>query len=303
MRAVALIEFVENAGLILLGDDRAFVVDGEKYAARFLHEAYLNEPAARAKFYGVVDEVCPHALQKTLVAGKIHGVEVYVEVDLFFRPSALERQNALAHLLVEAEARAPGTNGLAVELAQQQNIARKGGEAARIEEDLVDILRLLLARLLMLLQERGIALDGADGRFEFVRNVGDEVGLQRFGGIQLADHEIEVVVNVADVTKDALGLHVNVEVAAGDLLHAVRKAGDGREERDGEARCRGAAEQQRENKHPDEHRHIDAEMLQPPACERGQKRHDDKACHADEEELHADIKKSIAALFHERTTL
>ena len=39
MRAVALIEFVENAGLILLGDDRAFVVDGEKYAARFLHEA------------------------------------------------------------------------------------------------------------------------------------------------------------------------------------------------------------------------------------------------------------------------
>ena len=104
----------------------------------------------------------------------------------------------------------------------------------------------------MLLQERGIALDGADGRFEFVRNVGDEVGLQRFGGIQLADHEIEVVVNVANVTKDALGLHVNVEVAAGDLLHAVRKTGDGREERDGEARCRGAAEQQRENKHPDE---------------------------------------------------
>ena len=44
-------------------------------------------------------------------------------------------------------------------------------------------------------------------------------------------------------------------------------------------------------------------MLQPPACERGQKRHDDKARHADEEKLHADIKKSIAALFHERTTL
>lgn len=157
-------------------------------------------------------------------------------------------------------------DGLAVELRKQQNVAREGGKPARIEEDLVDVLRLLLGGLLVLLQKRGVALDRADGRFELVRDVRDEVGLQGLGRVQLADHEVEAVKAVADIAKDALRLHMHAEVAARDLLHRARQARDGREERDGKARRRRAAEQQREDEQPHEHRHVDAEVLKSQAA-------------------------------------
>ena len=96
---------------------------------------------------------------------------------------------------------------------------------------------------------------------------------------------------------------MHAEVAARDLLHRARQARDGREERDGKARRRRAAEQQREDEQPHEHRHIDAEVLEPPGRERGKQRHADKARHADEEKLHADIEEFVAPLFHVRTTL
>ena len=44
-------------------------------------------------------------------------------------------------------------DGLAVELREQQNVAREGGKPARVEENLVDVLRLLLGGLLVLLQK------------------------------------------------------------------------------------------------------------------------------------------------------
>ena len=194
-------------------------------------------------------------------------------------------------------------DGLAVELRKQQNVAREGGKPARVEENLVDVLRLLLGGLLVLLQKRGVALDRADGRFELVRDVRDEVGLQGLGRVQLADHEVEAVKAVADIAKDALRLHMHAEVAARDLLHRARQARDGREERDGKARRRRAAEQQREDEQPHEHRHVDAEVLESPGRERGEQRHADKARHADEEKLHADIEEFVAPLFHVRTTL
>ena len=92
-------------------------------------------------------------LEQPLVACEVDGIEVDVEVDVLFRPLALKGQNALPYLLVEAEARALGVDGLAVELREQQNVAREGGKPARIEENLVDVLRLLLGGLLVLLQK------------------------------------------------------------------------------------------------------------------------------------------------------
>ena len=84
-------------------------------------------------------------LQEPRIARVFDLVEIDVEVDVLFRPPALKGKDALAHLLIEAEALAPGADGLTVELAQQQDIARQRGEAARVEEDLVDIFRLFLA--------------------------------------------------------------------------------------------------------------------------------------------------------------
>ena len=46
-----------------------------------------------------------------------------------------------------------------------------------------------------------------------------------------------------------------------------------------------------------------ASVLKSPGRERGEQRHADKARHADEEKLHADVEKLIAPLFHVRTTL
>ena len=194
-------------------------------------------------------------------------------------------------------------DGLTVELREQQDVARERGEPARVEENFVDVLVLLLARLLVLLQKRGVALDRADGRFELVRDVRDEVGLQGLGRVQLADHKVEAVKAVADIAKDALRLHMHAEVAARDLLHRARQARDGREERDGKARRRRAAEQQREDEQPHKGRHVDAQMLEPPGRERRQQRDADEARHADEEELHADIKEFVPALAHVFTTL
>ena len=48
---------------------------------------------------------------------------------------------------------------------------------------------------------------------------------------------------------------------------------------------------------------VDAEMLKSPGRKRGEQRHADKARHADEEKLHADIEEFVAPLFHVRTTL
>ena len=63
MRAVPLIEFVKNAGLILVGDALALVGDGEEHTAVFLDEAHAEQAAARAELDGVVDEVRPHVLE------------------------------------------------------------------------------------------------------------------------------------------------------------------------------------------------------------------------------------------------
>ena len=63
VRAVPLIEFVKNAGLILVGDAFALVVDGEEHTAVFLDESHADQAAARAELDGVVDEVRPHVLE------------------------------------------------------------------------------------------------------------------------------------------------------------------------------------------------------------------------------------------------
>ena len=60
MRAVPLIEFVKNAGLILVGDAFALVIDGEEHTAVFLDEPHADQAAARAELDGVVDEIHPH---------------------------------------------------------------------------------------------------------------------------------------------------------------------------------------------------------------------------------------------------
>ena len=63
VRAVSLIEFVKNAGLILVGDAFALVVDGEEHTAVFLDESHADQAAARAELDGVVDEIHPHVLE------------------------------------------------------------------------------------------------------------------------------------------------------------------------------------------------------------------------------------------------
>ena len=63
VRAVPLLEFVKNAGLILAGDAFALVVDGEEHTAVFLDESHADQAAARAELDGVVDEIRPHVLE------------------------------------------------------------------------------------------------------------------------------------------------------------------------------------------------------------------------------------------------
>ena len=136
-----------------------------------------------------------------------------------------------------------------------------------------------------------------------MRDIGDEVGLERLGRAELAHHEVKIVVNVADIAKEAPCFHLDLKVAACDLLHRARQARDGGKKRNGKARRRSAAEQQREDEQPDEGRHVDAQVLKAPGRKRSQQRHADKARHADKEELHADIEPFIPALAHAFTTL
>ena len=106
--------------------------------------------------------------QQILIPAVLDLVQLHIEFQLFFRPFPLQRQNGLPHLLIEPEACLLRPDGLIVQLGQQQNVSRQRGQAAGVKEDLLNIGLLLRLRLLVILQKRGIALDGVDRRLELV---------------------------------------------------------------------------------------------------------------------------------------
>ena len=119
-----------------------------------------------------------HQTLRPLIAD---AFQLHVQLQLFLSPLALLLQNRLPYLLVKAENAGLGRNGLVIHLGKQKNIAHQRGQSAGIEEDFFRVeISLLGVQLAVTLHQGGIALDGIDGGFELVGDIGDKVGFQNF---------------------------------------------------------------------------------------------------------------------------
>ena len=115
--------------------------------------------------------------QEIFIARVFYLVKVNVELYFFLFPLALERENGLAHLLVEPECAGLEAYRLVVDLREQQDVPNKVGQAARVENDLIDIGVLLLIGQLTVLKQGSVALDGVYRRLELVGYVAYKIGL------------------------------------------------------------------------------------------------------------------------------
>lgn len=95
------------------------------------------------------------------------------------------------------------------------------GQAARVENDLINVGVLLLVGQLTILKQGSVALDGVYRRLELVGHIAYKIGLERFSVAELLDHGVEAAVNLAHVAYLARAVEAHGEVPARDLAHRV----------------------------------------------------------------------------------
>ena len=158
----------------------------------------------------------------------------------------------------------------------------------------------------MILQERGVPLNGVDGRLEFVGHAGNEICLQCLGVSQLLDHPIEAFINIPYFLQLAVALHGHMKISARYLLHGLSQAGDRVDEGMGNIVGDSAAHHNAEQYRPDEDGNVHGNAqpaLQEPASQFGQQHHGDKFCHADQKKFDPQRYLGRDLFFHSFTTL
>ena len=96
--------------------------------------------------------------QQAFIAAVHYLIQFYVKVDILLRPFLFQRHNGLPYLLVKTEYCALWPDRLVVDLGQQQDVARQRGQPPGVEQDFFNVCLLLLRRLVVILQERGVPL-------------------------------------------------------------------------------------------------------------------------------------------------
>ena len=168
MRAVRLIEAVENVLFGFVGDTLALVGDGEDHFLFVFLKADGDLSEFRAEFYRVADKVRPNVEEKWLVAEIVYLVKLNVKLNVLFRPRGFVRKESLAYLLVKAKDGFFVGNGLVIHLGEQKNIADKGGKPSCVEKYLLDIFRLFWCGAFAAAEQGRITLYGGDRRFKLV---------------------------------------------------------------------------------------------------------------------------------------
>ena len=305
-RIVALVELVEYPFFVARRDPGAVVLDSECHGVIFSAHAHQDHPAVGVELYGVVDQIRPYMYQQRAVARILDLVQLNVKVDVLLRPFLLQRHDGLPHLLVKPVADALRADALRAYLGQEQDVPDERGEAAGIEEYLFNIIVLLLLRLLVILQQGSVALNGVYRRLELMRHAGDEVRLQGLGRTQLLDHHVEAAVQAAHLIDAAVCLGGHIEVPARHGAHGLFELCDGVKEYLQCEICDDEAENDAEQNRPYEERrrHGYAEPLfYKPRRQLREERDDDVLDHAYQREPDAQRRHGCKLLFHSFTTL
>ena len=179
MRGVALIEFLENALLHVRLHAAAAVGDGHDGALPLLQQRQRDHAPGRAELDRVGDQVAPDIGQHLLPAEQLDLVEPHAEGNPLRRPLWLELRDDLPKLLVEPEARVLLRKGLRLHLREHQNVADERVQAARIDQDLIQIVLALLSRQAVVLQKHRVALDHRERRFELMGHIGNKIAAER----------------------------------------------------------------------------------------------------------------------------
>ena len=305
MGAVALIELVEDVLPGLRGNARALVLHGEHNAAIRANQPQPHRSVGRVELHGVADQVAPHVHQQPRVAPVADLLQIDVEFDLLFAPPGLQRQDRLAHLLVQAEHRGLPGDGLVLHLGQKQNVADQAGQPVGVVQNLVHVLALLRRGPVRILEQHGVALDGVDGGLELVGDVGDEVGLEHLGLFQLRDHHVEVPVELLNVAALASAIDAELEIAARHAIHGAAQVADGPQDAVVQKQGDDARQRAADHQHPDEAGDRQRHAKQPVQHQDQAHAHQNRQAHL-AEDGHGEVKaQARAALLspHVRTTL
>ena len=174
----------------------------------------------RTKLNGIADQVRPDVQHQRFRPTPRHFRQIGIKVKLFRRPLCFQQHNCLTNLLVQPIACLLHRHRVIADLAEQQNVAHQRGQTPRVEQNPLDIPR-LLRRNIRALQQRRVALDSAHRGFDFMRYVRHKVGLQRLRFAQRLHHPVEAVIAVRNFVDDAVRRQADGEIPAGNLLHGA----------------------------------------------------------------------------------
>ncbi len=179
-RAVGLLEFLEQLGLIGRGNSRAGVMDGdaERAAGGGDPDRHL---ACVGELDGVADKIEQHLGQPALVAmaGRHVGRNIHLEIKLLLRRQRLDRAE---HVVDDVLHRIGGERKLelaGLDLGQVEHVVDQAEQMPAVAFDALEHVLRLLRRLAVDAVENqfGVAEDGVERRAQLVAHVGEELRL------------------------------------------------------------------------------------------------------------------------------